>query len=175
MRSKRTIGLIAGIALVLAACGSAEAGNGLEPSDRYVHVQATELDTRRTLEQNEFPQETLDQWPQYFGEDGRLDGSGYYLFMSGDEEWRIGSYMYLPQEITFIQGDRVTMDIFGVRGSEHPTVLVGPDGFEPIEVGVERGGLQQIEFTVDQPGLYQLICLLHQPTMTTNIHVLPST
>lgn len=178
MTIRKTSGMVLGLVLaaVLAACSTAEAEKGtpLQPSDRYVHVQATELDTRRTLDQNAFPQATLDEFPEYFGEDGQGGAPGYYLFMSGDEEWRIGSYMYLPQEVTFIQGDRVTMDVFGVRGSEHHTMLVGPDGFESIEFTVGRGELHQIEFTVDQPGLYQLICLTHPPTMVTNIHVWPT-
>jgi plastocyanin len=172
---RKTIGtaLVLVLAGALAACGEAgstDVADGLEPSDRYIHVQATELDARRSVDQTPFPQNTLDDWPEYFGE----DGTGDYLFMSGDDEWRVGSYMFLPQEITFIQGDRVTMEVFGVRGNEHHTILVGPEGFEEIEFTVLRGGLEQIEFTVDQPGLYQLICLTHPPTMTTNIHVLPT-
>jgi plastocyanin len=178
MTIRTTLGMVLGLLLAvgLAACSTTDAAEntGLQPSDRYIHVQATELDARRTLDQNPFPQETIDNWPEYFSEDDTRVAPGYYLFMSGDEEWRIGSYMFLPQEIMFIQGDRVTMDIFGVRGSEHHTILVGPDGFEPIEFNVRRGELHQIEFTVDQPGLYQLICLTHPPTMTTNIHVLPT-
>jgi plastocyanin len=177
MTIRKTLGIVLGLLLVagLAACGdSAAEGSAFQPSDRYIHVQATELDARRTLDQNPFPQETLDAWPEYFGEDGTGGAEGYYLFMSGDEEWRIGSYMFLPQEMTFVQGDRVTMEVLGVRGSEHETVLAGPDGFEPIQFNVKRGELHSIEFTVDQPGLYQLICLTHPPTMTSNILVLPS-
>jgi plastocyanin len=66
------------------------------------------------------------------------------------------------------------MDIFGVRGSEHVTALVGPDGDTIERFTVKRGELHQIQFTVDRPGHYQLVCLSHQPTMTTNIHVLPT-
>ena len=170
------IAIAAALALLTAACGDASqagAESGLQPSERHLYVQATELDTRRSLEDDPFPQATLDQWPEYFGEDGQSGSGGYYLFMSDDEEWRIGSYMYLPQEITLIQGDRVTMEIFGVRGGEHDTVLQGP-GIESQHVTVKRGELHQVEFTAEEPGLYQLICLTHQPTMTTNIHVLPS-
>jgi plastocyanin len=163
---------LVGLALVASACTTVEASTGLQPSDRYIHVQATELDARRSFEQDPFPQATLDQWPDYLGEDGR-GGAGYYLFDVDGEEWRIGSYLYLPQEITFIQGDQVTMEIFGIRGSEHETVLEGP-GLESQHFTVKRGELHQIEFTVDEPGHYQLICLTHQPTMTTNIHVLPA-
>jgi plastocyanin len=177
MTIRKTLGIVLGLLLAfgLAACADGASGDGaLQPSDRYIHVQATELDARRGVGQTEFPQETLDDWPEYFGEDGTGGAGGYYLFMTSDEEWRVGSYVFLPQEITFIQGDRVTMEVFGVRGNVHENVLMGPDGFEPIAFTVRRGELHSIEFTVDQPGLYQLICLTHPPTMTSNIHVLPA-
>jgi plastocyanin len=178
MTTTRTMAMLLGALLVaVAACGdggTADEGTGLQPSERYVSVQATEFDTRRTLEQNSFPQQTIDEWPEYFGEDGTGGSGGYYLFMSGDEEWRIGSYVFLPSEMTFIQGDRVTMEVFGVRGSSHENILVGPDGFEPIQFTVNRGELASIEFTVDRPGLYQIFCMSHQPSMTANIHVLPA-
>lgn len=176
---RKMIGAVLALVLAggLAACGEAqgsETGTGLEPSERYIHVQATELDARRSVDQTPFPKGTLDDFPEYFGDDGKGGAEGYYLFMTGDDEWRVGSYVYLPQEITFIQGDRVTMEVFGIRGNEHHSILVGPEGFDPIEFTVLRGGLEKVEFTVDQPGLYQLICLTHPPTMTTNIHVLPA-
>jgi plastocyanin len=171
------IAVTASLAVLLGACGSgsqADTATGLQPSDRYLHVQATELDARRGTDQDPFPQTTLDQWPEYFGDDGSGGAGGYYLFMSDEEEWRIGSYMYLPQEITLIQGDRVTMEIFGVRGGQHGTTLVDPDGEQVEHVTVKRGELHQIEFTADKAGLYQLICADHPPTMSTNIHVLPA-
>ena len=167
---------LAALTLLLAACDTSttDAETGLQPSERYVHVQATELDARRSFDDDPFPQGTLDQWPEYFGEDGRGGAEGYYLFESDEEEWRIGSYLYLPQEITLVQGDEVTMEIFGVRGSEHGTFLVDPDGETVEHFTVKRGDLHQIQFTADKAGRWQLTCVDHSPTMTTNIHVLPA-
>lgn len=176
-RTRLLAGLAAALgALLLAACApGADADTaGLEPADRYVHVQATELDARRGLDQDPFPQATLDGWPQYFGEDGRGGDGGYYLFMSDEDEWRIGSYLFLPQEITFVQGDRVTLEIFGIRGSEHETVLESPSGEALEHFTVKRGELHEIEFTADEAGVYELICVTHPPTMTTRITVLPA-
>jgi plastocyanin len=171
------IALAAALALLTAACGGADddaaASPGLQPSERYVHVQLTEQDARRNLDQDPFPQATLEAWPEYFGEDGRGGAAGYYLFMSEEDEWRIGSYIFLPQEMTFIQGDRVTMELFGIRGDQHDVVLEGP-GLESQTVTVNRGELHTLEFTVDEPGHYQLICTTHPPTQTANIHVLPA-
>ena len=170
VRTLRLVAAVFGLALLTTACEDAATGAlaGLEPSEHYIHVQATEQDARRGLDQDPFPQETIDLFPEYdfSGDDG------YVLRERDDDEWQIGSYVFLPQEITLIQGDTVTMDIFGVRGSEHDLVLEIPG--QEQEFTVFRGELHQIEFTVDEPGRFQLVCETHPPTMVTNITVLPS-
>lgn len=175
-----------GVALLLvaAACTSSEGSVAAEPGERTLYVQATELDARRGLDQDPFPQDTRDAFPDYFGPaDDPFDSAGapgYYLFMTEEEEWRIGSYMFIPQEATVYEGDQVTMEILGVRGGHHGNILVDPDGERvqgpdgnDIRFDVKRGELHQIEFTADKTGVYQLICVDHTPTMAMNIHVLP--
>ena len=121
---------------------------------------------------------------RYFGPADELFESGgeggYYLFMTSEDEWRIGSYMFLPQEAVAYMGERLRMEIFGVRGSHHETILEDPDGKqvkgpdgEAISFNVKRGELHVIEFTVEKPGIYRLVCTTHLPTMVMNIHVLP--
>lgn len=151
---------------------------------RRLHVQATELDARRSTEDTPFPQQTREEYEEYFGpadEPFTREGQpGYYLFMTEEDEWRVGSYQFLPSEAIAYKGEDLALEVLGVRGDSHATVLedptggpvVGPDG-EEIEFTVNRGGLEVIEFTVDQTGLYQLICYDHLPTMIMNIHVLP--
>ena len=169
-RTVRAVVAVIGLALLASACEDEAVGAfaGFEPSDHYIHVQATEQDARRSLDQDPFPQETIDLFPEYdfSGDDG------YVLRERDDDEWQIGSYVFLPQEMVFVQGDTITMDIFGVRGSEHDIVLEIPG--QEQEFTVFRGELHQIEFTVDEPGRYQLVCETHPPTMTANITVLPS-
>ncbi len=152
--------------------------------ERTIYVQATELDARRAVDRDAFPQETIDQYPDYFG-DGedpfeRAGMPGYYLFMTSEDEWRIGSYMFIPQEIIAYQGEHLTLEIFGVRGGTHGTILEDPEGNimedpdgEEIVFSVNRGELKKIKFTPEKPGLYRLVCHDHLPTMIMNIHVFP--
>jgi plastocyanin len=167
--------LTALVGAAVVACGgdSGAAGN---PGERTVYLQATEQDARRGVDQTAFPQHTRDAYPHYFGPEGEPFESagmgGYYLFMTSDDEWRVGSYMYLPQEMIVYEGERITLEILGVRGNEHHTILVDPDGENVGETTVERGGVHTLQFTAEKPGIYELICVDHPPTMTTYIHVL---
>jgi hypothetical protein len=179
-----TIGAFAAAA-ALAAYTPSHAQVVVESGERTIHVQATELDARRKLAQSAFPQATRDAFPERFGpsDDPGARGGGYYLFMTSEDEWRIGSYMFVPQEVIAYQGERLTLEIFGVRGGHHGNVLFGPDGKQvnvkaldgsAIEkFDVNRGELHVIQFTADEPGLYRLVCVDHLPTMAMNIHVFP--
>lgn len=173
-----------GALFLSAGCGDPLDDEPQRAGERTIHVQATEQDAHRATADDPFPTETIEEFPQYFG-DGedpfdRAGLEGYYLFMTEEDEWRIGSYLFLPQEIVAYQGEEITLEVFGVRGSEHGTVLQGPDETvvegtdgEPVEFVVVRGGLEAVTFVAEEPGLYRLICYDHPPTMTTNIHVLP--
>ncbi len=172
-----TVGLVASSGISCRPAPAEDAG------ERTIYVQATELDARRTVEQDPFPQETVEEFPEYFGPGDdpfeRGGAPGYYLFMTAEDEWRIGSYMFVPQEVIAYQGERITMEILGVRGAHHENVLLDPDG-EPVAgpdgtdivFTVRRGELHVIEFTTEKTGIYTLVCVTHQPTMTMNIHVL---
>jgi plastocyanin len=178
------VGLLsaAGIALLAlaAACGSSDDdASASQAGERTIYVQATELDARRGTDQTDFPQHTRDAFPDYFGpadEPFESGGApGYYLFMTEEDEWRIGSYMFLPQDIVVYQGEQITMEVLNVRGSEHKnTTLFDPDG--EIAAGpfdMFRGDLHIFEFTAEKTGIYQFICNDHLPNMVMNIHVLP--
>jgi plastocyanin len=163
------------LGLAAVACGSdSEAASN--PGERTIYLQATEQDARRGVHQTDFPQHTRDAYPHYFGSaDDPFESAGmggYYLFMTNEEEWRVGSYMYMPQEMIAYEGERITLEIFGVRGSRHQTIVVNPDGENVTEVTVERGEVQTLEFTADRAGVWKLVCVDHPPTMTSYIHVL---
>jgi plastocyanin len=173
------LGLIGAVAIACGGDSKAAPNSG----ERTIYLQATELDTSRTLEQNAFPQETRDAFPQYFGPADKPEenggAGGYYLYMSKEDTWKIGSYMYLPQEITAYEGERLTLQILGVRGNEHHTILFGPDGEvvtgtdgADTDVVVKRGSLGIVTFAANEPGLYRLVCQTHGPNMGANIHVL---
>lgn len=184
-----TVGIISGLffVCVLLGCGDDSPAHefpDMEGRRRTIYVQATELDARRSVEQDPFPQETVAQYPDYFG-DGedpfeRSGMPGYYLFMLSEDEWRIGSYIFVPQEVIAYQGEQITLEIFGVRGGTHGTILEDPDGNlvegpdgEKVAFSVHRGELKKVEFHAQQPGIYRLVCQNHLPTMVMNIHVMP--
>jgi plastocyanin len=167
--------------LLVAACGS---DSKQEPTARTIYVQATELDSTRTLTQDQFPQATRDAFPQYFGpanEPATSGGvGGYYLFMSSEQGWRIGSYMFVPSDVVVYQGDEITLEFLGVRGGHHGNILFDPSNNpvkdssgNEIRFDVYRGELKQVTFTAEKRGVYRLVCLDHGPTMTMAIHVLP--
>lgn len=173
------LGLIGAAAIACSDDSKTSSG----PGERTIYLQATELDARRAIEQTAFPQETRDSFPEYFGPADKPSESGgapgYYLFQTSDKEWRVGSYMFLPPEVTAYQGERLTFEILGVRGDEHHIILYGPDGEvvkstggDDVDLVVKRGGLGVVEFAVNDAGMYSLVCVTHSPTMNSIIHVL---
>lgn len=149
--------------------------------ERRVHLQATEMDAIRAADRfpEGYPHKTREDFPQYFGDPDdhtdRAGAPGYYLSLQDDNTYRIGSYMWLPaQDIIAYQGERLRLEILGVRGDSHRSVILDPDGAEVAAFTVYRGGLEVIDFTAAKAGVYQVICTEHQPTMTAYIHVLPT-
>jgi plastocyanin len=169
--------------LFLLACGGDGDGKQ-DPTARTIYVQATEFDSTRTLSQDAFPQATRDAFPQYFGpatEPATSGGAGgYYLFMTSDTAWRIGSYVFLPSEAVVYQGDEVTLEFIGVRGGSHGNVLMDPNN-NPVKdsngselrFDIKRGEVQKVTFTASKRGIYRVVCADHGPTMSMAIHVLP--
>jgi hypothetical protein len=171
----------AALAIALLLAGFGESAVAQPPGERTIHLQATEMDAYRAADRfpKDFPGATRRAFPQYFGDpDDHSDqggAPGYYLFLSGEDEFRIGSYMWLPQgDFVVYQGQRITLEMLGVRGTTHQSVLLDPEGKELAGFTVYRGGLEVVDFTVEKVGVYRLICLDHQPTMTLHIHSLPS-
>ena len=106
---KYALGMLAvvGISLISSGCpgerqGRYEALPDRSGEQRTIYIQATEMDARRSTGQDPFPQETIDAWPDYFGPGDdpfdRAGKGGYYLFMTAEDEWRIGSYMFVPRK-----------------------------------------------------------------------------
>ena len=67
------------------------------------------------------------------------------------------------------QGDKVTLEILGVNGAEHPTVIEGYD----ISSTVKRGELTTVRLTADKPGVFEFRCGVHEPSMVGELIVLP--
>lgn len=165
-----TLGLLVLLAAACESEGGGSAAGGTLPSsgERYFSVNLIEFPWDRSVDDTPYPDPPMDErFPEY---DWSGD-QGYILRAPNDEGiWRIGSYLFLPQNITVTEGDAVTFELLGVRGETHDLFLDIPG--QEQEVTVDRGFLEIMEFTAPEPGVYQLVCETHPPTMVMDIQVL---
>ena len=84
--------------------------------------------------------------------------------------WEVSTYRWNPNQIIVRQGDEVTLEILGVNGAEHPSLLEGYD----ISFNVKRGELTTVRFTADKPGVFVFRCGIHSPAMVGELIVLPA-
>jgi plastocyanin len=166
----KTIGIIAGLAFLVAACETEDEAVALpSEGERYITAQLIEFPWERNVDQTEFP----DPDPRDLFQEYDFSGDDGYILNEPDEDgvWEVGAYVFLPQNVVVTEGDEITMELLGVRGDEHELFLDIPD--QDQEVVVRRGHLEVLEFTAPEPGVYELICETHPPTMTMYIHVFP--
>lgn len=151
------VGLVA-LALLAGACAGAS-GTGLEPGERTVYMAAIEPKGETSVGEEPFPTTPLPAGGGYGLEEPDADGT-----------WGVETYRWLPGEVTVVEGDRVTLELFGVNGASHPATIEGYG----IDFEVKRGQITTVEFTADKPGIFRIMCQVHQPTMTGSLVVLPS-
>jgi plastocyanin len=86
------------------------------------------------------------------------------------DKWQVSTYMFTPGAISVIQGDEVTLRMFGVNGDEHTVWVEAPDGSKVTDaIVVNRGREYELAFSADQAGHYKLLCSTHAPTMQADI------
>ena len=112
--------------------------------------------------------------------DPKTLSAGYGYTAPGDfntdkpDQWQVGTYMYSPGAMSVIQGDMVTLRVFGVNGDEHAMFVRAPDGSTVVDAfTVNRGREVTVTFTADQSGHYKIVCSSHAPTMTADILSIP--
>jgi hypothetical protein len=111
---------------------------------------------------------TLDKEP--FPNNPLPEGKGYALKPpDADGRWEVSTYRWDPNQIIVNQGDEVTLEILGVNGAEHPTMV---DGYD-LSFTVKRGQLTSVSFIADKAGVFGLRCGVHQPSMVGELIVLP--
>ena len=160
MRPVRRPLLLAVLALgaaVLAGC-SGTASAQLQAGERTVYLTAIEPKGSTTVDKEPFPEASLPP------------GGGYGLKAPDDAgTWTVETYVWLPSEITVVEGDNVTLQVLAVNGAIHPTRIEGYD----VTFEAKRGQLTTVTFTADKPGIFKIVCSAHQPTMTGTLIVLP--
>jgi plastocyanin len=153
--SATAVSLVLAAALIAAAsAGPAEAA-GMK---RTITMVAVEPKGGATIEKEPFPNAPLPE------------GEGYELKPADDKgRWEVSTYRWEPNQIIVNQGDEVTLEILGVNGKEHPTVIEGYD----LEFTVKRGQLTTVTFTADKAGVFVFRCGAHPPSMVGELIVLP--
>lgn len=151
------LAMLALAAIVLAACTSTTAAR-LQPGERTIYLSAIEPKGSTTVDKEPFPGASLPP------------GGGYGLKAPDDAgSWTVETYVWLPSEITVVEGDKVTLQVLGVNGAVHPSRIEGYD----VKFEAKRGQLTTVTFTADKPGVFKILCDAHQPTMTGALIVLP--
>lgn len=129
----------------------------VQAAKRTITMVAVEPKGGTTVDKEPFPTAALPE------------GKGYELEAPNAEgRWEVSTYRWEPNQIIVNQGDEVTLEILGVNGAEHPSVI---DGYD-ISFTVKRGQLTTVTFTADKPGVFELRCGTHQPSMVGELIVL---
>ena len=152
------LALVALAVIGLSACTGTAAAR-LQPGERTVYLTAIEPKGSTTVDKEPFPEASLPP------------GGGYGLKPPDDTgTWQVETYLWLPGEITVVEGDKVTLQVLGVNGSIHPSRIEGYD----VTFEAKRGQVTTVTFTADKAGVFKIICDAHQPTMTGTLIVLPA-
>jgi plastocyanin len=147
--------LAAGLALM--PPGWAQQKSGASPRERTIYIAAIEPKGSASVDQEPFPSAALPQ------------GGGYALKKPDDKgRWEISTYRWDPATIVVNQGDRVTLEIVGINGDEHPFTI---EGYWISDV-VRRGQITRVTFTADKAGIFKIICRTHAPSMQADLVVL---
>jgi len=127
------------------------------PRERTIYVAAVEAKGGQTVDKEPFPAAGVPQ------------GGGYILKKPDDKgRWEVSSYRWDPGTIVVNEGDRVTLEIVGINGDEHPFTI---EGYWITGV-VRRGQVTRVTFAADKPGIFKIICRQHAPSMQADLVVL---
>jgi len=132
---------------------------GGQAQERVIYMALVEPKGSVTVDKEPYPAGDLPQ------------GGGYVKKAPDDKgRWEVSVYQFAPATVVVRQGERVTLEMFGVNGAKH-TVHV--DRYHPDHVVAKRGQITRISFTADTPGLFKIHCKEHEPSMEGLLVVLP--
>ena len=146
--------VVTGVALVLVSSGGASP----QAKQRTLYLTAVEWKGSATAADEPFPTAPLPE------------GGGYELIPTGaDGKWAVETYRFDSAVVVAYQGERVTLNVFGVNAKFHDISM--PDFNKAFRV--ERGKLSTVSFKVNKVGIFPIICLTHQPSHRADLVVLP--
>ncbi|MBI5649791.1 MAG: cupredoxin domain-containing protein [Chloroflexi bacterium] len=144
------------IAALLGAC--AQSANAIPATKRTITMTAVEPKGGVVVAQEAFPKDAL-------------PAGGGYLLKAPDKDgrWEVSAYRWDPNQVIVNQGDEVTLEILGINGAEHPSVIEGYN----VTFNVKRGQVSKVTFKADKAGVFKINCGSHQPSMVGELIVLP--
>ena len=159
MNRFRTAGGLGALVVLVAATAACTGGGGATAAqDRTLKMLAAEMKGGATVDAEPFP--------------GGTYTLGYQIQPpNADKRWEASAYVWLPSQLVVNQGDRVTLEIFGVNGKEHASKIEGYG----VDFVVKRGQMAKVNFTADKPGTFKILCATHANSMTGELVVLPRT
>ena len=149
---------VAGVITVVAAYQATSHMAAVERSKRTIYMAAIEPKGSTTVDKEPFPTADLPRGPGYILEPPDKKG-----------QWAVKTYRWLPSTIVVNQGDEVTLEILGVNGEQHPSIIEGYG----IGFMVRRGQVTRVNFMADKAGIFNIVCNVHRPSMTAQLVVLP--
>jgi plastocyanin len=153
---KLTIAIAASVAFLALAAHAAQSPTP-PPRHRTIYVAAIEPKGGAHVDHEPYPEKALPP------------GGGYNLKKPDEKgRWEVSTYRWDPGTIVVNQGDRVTLEIVGINGDEHPFTI---EGYWISEV-VRRGQITRVTFTADKAGIFKVICRKHAPAMQADLVVL---
>ncbi len=145
-------------ALLAAAVASAWAQQKpAPPVERTIYIAAVEPKGGANVNQEAHPHDAL-------------PSGGGYVLKKPDEKgrWEVSTYRWDPGTIVVNEGDRVTLEIIGINGADHPFTI---EGYWISDV-VRRGQITRVTFVADKPGIFKIICRKHAPSMQADLVVM---
>ena len=82
----------------------------------------------------------------------------------------MNAYAWAPASFAVVENDDVTLQIAGINGAKHVSVVEGHGD----QFTVTRGEATTVKFKAGKPGVYKVVCQTHPPNMTGQMIVLPA-
>lgn len=160
---KRQLRLITSAVLLAALASACAEASGAEASEVTFDVALIEIKGSTDA----IPPPSVD--PTSLSQGYRYKAPGV-LDEANPAKWEVSTYMFSPGAMTVVEGDEVTLRMFGTNGDEHVIYVEAPDGTVAVpQMTTSRGSQALVTFTADQAGHYTLWCVTHAPTMQADI------
>ena len=103
---------------------------------------------------------------------GKEGTPGGFVIKEPDDSgrWQVSAYMFEPSTVVVNQGDKVTLNFFGINGKEHSIHI---EKYLEEHFTLKRGELISKTFDASEPGIFQIHCKEHEPNMVGQLVVLP--